>query len=147
MSNPANLSRRRPVVAIPPGKGVRCQWGQFGMRASPYAPPNIESRLLVSSVVRLCLPEGYPNICNKHPTRKSGGDTINLLCPPKTFPVGWGLAVCGPAEFLDAKRCSDHGRKKKRTSPGCGRWLSTLRPVDNSAQFFIMKYYVVPSPV
>ncbi len=36
------LSRRRPVVAIP-GKGVRCQWGQFGMRASPYAPSNIES--------------------------------------------------------------------------------------------------------
>ncbi len=36
------LSRRRPVVAIP-GKGVRCQCGQFGMRASPYAPPNIES--------------------------------------------------------------------------------------------------------
>ncbi len=34
-------SRRRPVVAIL-GKGVRCQWGQFGMRASPYAPPNIE---------------------------------------------------------------------------------------------------------
>ncbi len=36
-----SLSRRRPVVAIP-GKGVRCQWGQFGMRASPYAPPNID---------------------------------------------------------------------------------------------------------
>ncbi len=35
------LSRRRPVVAIP-GKGVRCQWGQFGMRASPYASPNID---------------------------------------------------------------------------------------------------------
>ncbi len=30
----------QPVVAIP-GKGVRCQCGQFGMRASPYAPPNI----------------------------------------------------------------------------------------------------------
>ncbi len=25
-----------------PGKGVRCQCGQFGMRASPYAPPNID---------------------------------------------------------------------------------------------------------
>ncbi len=35
------LSRCRPLVAIP-GKGVRCQWGQFGMRASPCAPPNIE---------------------------------------------------------------------------------------------------------
>ncbi len=36
-----SLSRRRSVVAIP-GKVVRCQWGQFGMRASPYAPPNID---------------------------------------------------------------------------------------------------------
>ncbi len=36
-----SVSRHRPVVAIP-GKVVRCQWGQFGMRASPYAPPNIE---------------------------------------------------------------------------------------------------------
>ncbi len=35
------LSQHRPFVTIP-GKGVRCQWGQFGMRASPYAPPNIE---------------------------------------------------------------------------------------------------------
>ncbi len=35
------LSRRMPYVAIP-GKGVRCLWGQFGMRASPYAPPNID---------------------------------------------------------------------------------------------------------
>ncbi len=35
---------RRPVVAIP-GKEIRCQWGQFGMRASPYAPPNIEIHL------------------------------------------------------------------------------------------------------
>ncbi len=34
-------SRHRPVVAIP-GKGVRCQWGQFGMRASPYTPPNMD---------------------------------------------------------------------------------------------------------
>ncbi len=35
------LSRCRPVMAIP-GKGVRYQWGQFGMRASPYALPNID---------------------------------------------------------------------------------------------------------
>ncbi len=35
------LSRRRPIVVIP-GKGVWYQWGQFGMRASSYAPPNIE---------------------------------------------------------------------------------------------------------
>ncbi len=43
------LSRRRPVVAIP-GKGVRCQWGQFGMRASPYAPPNIDQGILCMSM-------------------------------------------------------------------------------------------------
>ncbi len=54
----------------------------------------------------------------------------------------WVLAVCGSAEFLDAKKCSDHGWKKKRMSPGCGRRLSALRPTDNDAQFFTMKYYV-----
>ncbi len=39
------LSWRRPVVAIL-GKGVRCQWGQFGMCALPYAPPNIDHKAL-----------------------------------------------------------------------------------------------------
>ncbi len=38
---PSAESRHRPIVAIP-GKGVWCQWGQFGMRASLYAPPNID---------------------------------------------------------------------------------------------------------
>ncbi len=43
------LSRRRPVVAIP-GKVVRYQWGQFGMRASPYTPSNIDGLLLTSCI-------------------------------------------------------------------------------------------------
>ncbi len=41
---PLLWSRRRPVVAIP-GKGVRCQWGHFGMRALPYTLPNIDPLL------------------------------------------------------------------------------------------------------
>ncbi len=32
----------QPVVAIP-GKGVRCQYRQFGMHASPHAPLNIDT--------------------------------------------------------------------------------------------------------
>ncbi len=31
-----------------PGQGGGCQWGQFGMRASPYAPPNIEDFAKIS---------------------------------------------------------------------------------------------------
>ncbi len=35
------VARCRPIVAIP-GKRVRCQWGQFGMRALPFTPQNID---------------------------------------------------------------------------------------------------------
>ncbi len=49
------LSRCRPVMAIP-GKGVQCQCCQFGMRASPYTPPNIESTSLTSAPVCMPLP-------------------------------------------------------------------------------------------
>ncbi len=41
---PSPVSQRRPYVAIP-GKGVRCLWGQFGMRASPNTSPNIDTVL------------------------------------------------------------------------------------------------------
>ncbi len=54
---PPPLSRRRPVAAIP-GKGVRCQWGQFGMRASPYDPPNIDHTLFYQ-FLSLCI----KNLC------------------------------------------------------------------------------------
>ncbi len=54
------LSRRRPIMAIL-GKGVRCQWGQFGMRASPYAPPNID-RTICDSYSRCNLSNCYQMI-------------------------------------------------------------------------------------
>ncbi len=28
-------------------QGVRCQWGQFGVRASPYVPPSIDHEVVV----------------------------------------------------------------------------------------------------
>ncbi len=55
------LSRRRPVVAIP-GKGVRCQWGHFDMRASPDAPPNIEKPCKVQSVIQILWAAGWMNV-------------------------------------------------------------------------------------
>ncbi len=53
---------------------------------------------------------------------------------------GWQFAA--RLKFLAAKRCSDCGRKKKRTLPGCGWQLSALQPTYNSAQFFTIKYHV-----
>ncbi len=76
----AGLSRRRSVVAIP-GKGVRCQWGQFGMRASPYAPPNIDRLSIRILIYRsLSIFENQPifpkksNIFGENGGRNFGGN-------------------------------------------------------------------------
>ncbi len=69
----------RPLVAIP-GKEVRCQWGQFGMRASPYAPSNIDHKRVAKftfcdmkyltgcdkSLVKMSLSEKYQIYRFKH---------------------------------------------------------------------------------
>ncbi len=40
------LFQYRPHETVPGKKGVRSLWDQFGMHASPYAPPNVEHTLI-----------------------------------------------------------------------------------------------------
>ncbi len=85
----AKLSWRRPIVAIL-GKGVRCQWGQFGMRASPYAPPNIDWCKVIKFTVKNhpCL---YPINVSKL-LKFCGTSSANL----STFSFKILNAVCTP---------------------------------------------------
>ncbi len=48
------LSRHRADLAIP-GKRVWCLWGQFGMRASPYAPSNINGFTLGRTLKKIII--------------------------------------------------------------------------------------------
>ncbi len=119
------MSQRWPVVAIP-GKGVRCQWGQFSMRASPYAPLNIDYNYN----------RDYGNYnrgyCNYNIDYGNYNRDYNNQKPlyPQDYAIHWPMAECYyPQPYPLQPHVTDSQQHTRPTCTNCNKILACKRKI------------------